>query len=275
MEAVAKAAVATAILLAMTGVVFGALALFVKRRRILSAMVRAKDEFVTNLGLTLLNLILIAPLVALPEAMIRETIGVNPALVAFWSGVPWALALLATILVADFNVYWRHRAEHHPLLWPIHATHHADTAIHWLSVMRKHPLSKTLSMLVDALLLLLLGLPVAVIVPAMIIRSWWGFFIHADVPWTLGPLGKLLISPAAHRLHHIRDETLMGTNYGNTVTLWDKLFGTYCDPKPYLNCETGIEEGTRGFLGELARPFEKRYRRGLVTKTEPELEPAA
>ncbi len=51
----------------------------------------------------------------------------------------------------------------------------------------------------------------------------------------------------------------MGANYGNTVTLWDKLFGTYTDPAPYVNCETGIAEGTRDFLGELARPFEARY----------------
>ena len=51
----------------------------------------------------------------------------------------------------------------------------------------------------------------------------------------------------------------MGANYGNTVTLWDRRFGTYRDPAPHLNCETGIAEGTRGFLGELGRPFEGRY----------------
>ena len=44
------------------------------------------------------------------------------------------------------------------------------------------------------------------------------------------------------------------------MTLWDKLFATWCNPKPYLNCETGIEEGTRGIWGELKRPWEARYR---------------
>jgi sterol desaturase/sphingolipid hydroxylase (fatty acid hydroxylase superfamily) len=109
---------------------------------------------------------------------------------------------------------------------------------------------------------LLLGLPYGAIAVAFLVRAWWGYFIHADVPWTLGPLGKVLISPAAHRLHHIRDEALMGANYGNTVTLWDKLFGTYVDPAPYLGCETGIAEGTRDFWGELVRPFEARYWKG-------------
>ena len=31
------------------------------------------------------------------------------------------------------------------------------------------------------------------------------------------------------------------------------------DPKPYINCETGIAEGTRGVWGELKRPWEARY----------------
>ena len=81
------------------------------------------------------------------------------------------------------------------------------------------------------------------------------------MPWTLGPLGEILVSPAAHRLHHIRDETLMGSNYGNMLTLWDRLFGTWLDPAPHLGCATGIAEGTRGVWGELARPWEARYRR--------------
>ena len=113
--------------------------------------------------------------------------------------------------------------------------------------------------MVDVWLLFLLGFPQWAVAGAIFLRSWWGFFIHADVPWTLGALGKVLISPAAHRLHHIRDEALMGANFGNTVTLWDRLFGTYVDPAGHLDCETGIAEGTRGLLGELGRPFERRY----------------
>lgn len=248
-------------MLAMTGTIFGLLALLVKRRKIGAAMARARGEFTTNLGLLLFNVVLFGPLFAVPEGAIRDHLVALPVLSVFWSDVNNVLVLACAILVFDLVVYWRHRAEHHRWLWPIHATHHADTAMHWLSVHRKHPLSKLLSVIIDVWLLFLLGFPEWAVAGAAFLRSWWGFFIHADVPWTLGLFGKVLISPAAHRLHHIRDETLMGSNYGNTVTLWDKLFGTYVDPAPYLDCETGIAEGTRSFLGELGRPFEKRYRR--------------
>lgn len=259
MDIFAAPALATLTLLAMTGSVFGALALLVKRRRIASAIARSRAEFMTNLGLAMINMVVLAPLLIIPDSALRQTIGTSPLLVSFWEKIPEPLTVLVTILIFDLVVYWRHRAEHTPMLWPIHATHHADTAMHWLSVLRKHPLSKLLSVCIDVVLLLLLGFPPWAIATAAVFTSWWGFFIHCDVPWTLGIFGRWLISPAAHRLHHIRDEKLMGTNFGNTVTLWDRLFGTYCDPTPYLECETGIAEGTRGLAGELMRPFERRY----------------
>lgn len=259
MEIFAEPARGALTMLAATGVVFGMLALIVKRRAIGQALARVHAEFTTNLGLALMNSVFLAPLFLLSEGALHDAIGTSSALVEFWARQNEAMVLLIAILLFDFVVYWRHRLEHHPLLWPIHATHHADTALHWLSGSRKHPLSKLLSVMVDVWVLILLGLPAWAIFAAGLLRSWWAFFIHADVPWTLGLFGKVLISPAAHRLHHIRDETLMGTNFGNTVTLWDRLFGTYCDPAPYIGCETGIAEGTRGFLGELGRPFERRY----------------
>lgn len=255
------------VLLGLTGLVFGALALVTKRRGFGSAVVHTRREFMTNLGLAGINLVILAPLFVLPEGTLREIIGTPASLAAFWDGMPRLLTFVAAVLVFDFVVYWRHRLEHSPILWPIHATHHADTAYHWLTTMRKHPLSKLLSVSVDIVLLLLLGVPEWAIGLATLVRTWWAFFVHADVPWTLGILGHVLISPAAHRLHHIRDEALMGSNYGNTVTLWDKLFGTYVDPAPYLDCETGIAEGTRGLGGELIRPFERRYWSKTATDT--------
>lgn len=242
-------------------VLFGALAYATKRRSMIDAIKRARPEITTNVVLLLINVAVIVPLLAVPVLTGQDFIPRPAALVAFWERVPGLLTVIAAILLIDLAAYWRHRLEHVRALWPIHATHHADEAMNWLSVRRKHPLGEAIAMIFDGLIVLVLGLPFWAIGVAYLVRGWWGYFIHADVPWTLGPLGKVLISPAAHRLHHIRDEELMGTNFGNTVTLWDKLFGTYLDPAPYVNCETGIAEGTRDALGELARPFEARYRR--------------
>ena len=239
---------------------FAVLALVMKRQKIVASVVACRKEAGTNLGLAAVNTLIIGPLFAVPALALATFLDGSGYLGGFWDSVPELLTLLVGILLIDFVAYWRHRLEHTRELWRYHATHHADTAIHWLSVQRKHPVAKVISALFDTSLVVALGLPAWAILGAILIRSWWGHFIHADVPWTLGAFGEVLMSPAAHRLHHIRDEELMGTNYGNTVTLWDKLFGTWCNPKPYLNCETGIEEGTRGIWGELKRPWEARYR---------------
>lgn len=240
-------------------VLFGALAFATKRRAMIDAAKRARPEITTNVVLLLVNVAVVVPLLAVPLMTGQSFIPRPDALVDFWKGLPGVVTVIAAILLIDFAAYWRHRLEHARALWPIHATHHADEAMNWLSVRRKHPLGEVIALIVDGVIVIALGLPFWAIAAAMLLRGWWAYFIHADVPWTLGPLGKVLISPAAHRLHHIRDEQLMGTNFGNTVTLWDKLFGTYLDPAPYVNCETGIAEGTRDAMGELVRPFEARY----------------
>jgi sterol desaturase/sphingolipid hydroxylase (fatty acid hydroxylase superfamily) len=271
LEAVLESLRDTVSALVPAALVFMALAIILKRDRVLEGLVVARREIGTNLGLLLFNALVLVPLVALPITALRDAVPRVEALLAFWQSVPAVLVLFVAIVAIDFAAYWRHRFEHSRALWRIHATHHADEAMNWLTLHRKHPLGELFSMAVDLIPALLLGLPIGAIMIAGMVRSAWGYFIHADVPWTLGVLGKVLISPAAHRLHHIRDEALMGANYGNTITLWDHLFGTYTDPEPFVNCETGIAEGTRDVAGELLRPFEPRY---WTAKPEVAAEPA-
>jgi sterol desaturase/sphingolipid hydroxylase (fatty acid hydroxylase superfamily) len=179
-----------------------------------------------------------------------------PGLADLWSRMPELALLILALLVQEFTIYWRHRAEHTALLWPIHATHHSDEAVTWLTLLRKHPLSHVMSNLVDSIPLVLLGFPAWTVVAATLIQTWWGYFIHTDLPWTLGPVGKVLISPAAHRLHHIDDVELKDRNFGGVLSIFDRMFGTFDDASRHLGCKTGIDGGSRRVGGELARPVE-------------------
>lgn len=248
------------LILAAHGVAFGLLALVTKRRRYADAVAITRSEFSTNFALALFNSVLLAPLFKAPGDALHAAIGTHPALPAVWENTNDIIVVAAAAILIDIAAYWRHRLEHEPGLWRFHATHHADTAIHWMTVHRKHPVGKLLSVLIDLLPVVALGFPLWAIAAAQLFRTFWGYLAHADVPWTFGRFGKVMISPAAHRLHHIRDERLMGSNYANTFGFIDVIFGTYVDPALHVGCETGIEEGTRGFFGELARPWEARYR---------------
>jgi len=48
-----------------------------------------------------------------------------------------------------------------------------------------------------------------------------GTLQHANLRWTFGPLGRLIVSPAYHRLHHARDDQAL--NLGVVLTIWDVL----------------------------------------------------
>ncbi|WP_284125795.1 sterol desaturase family protein [Parerythrobacter aestuarii] len=256
MDTLAATALALGLKLAPLAVLFGLLALVLKRGRIVEALRRTRRETETNIALVLINYVLLATFFASAAAWWAQNLSVSENLAALWAAANPVVTLAVTLLLGEFVIYWRHRLEHIPLLWPMHAVHHSDEAMTWLALLRKHPLAYVLALFVDTAPLLLLGLPIWAIAAVAVARAWWGHFIHADVPWTLGLFGKWIISPAAHRLHHIDDFELCGSNYGGVLTLWDRVFGTYIDPASYVDCSTGVDGGSRGLIGEVARPFE-------------------
>jgi sterol desaturase/sphingolipid hydroxylase (fatty acid hydroxylase superfamily) len=71
-------------------------------------------------------------------------------------------------------------------------------------------------------------------------------FQHADLelPWLERILGPWLITPATHRLHHSPDRATHDGNYGDLISLWDRLFGTFSRSK---------ERGRVGLEGQVAR----------------------
>ncbi|WP_163004614.1 sterol desaturase family protein, partial [Pseudomonas viridiflava] len=43
----------------------------------------------------------------------------------------------------------------------------------------------------------------------------------------LGILESVLVTPAHHRVHHVKDRAYSDKNFGGTFIFWDKLFGTF------------------------------------------------
>jgi hypothetical protein len=120
--------------------------------------------------------------------------------------------------VGDFIGYWRHRIQHTRWLWPAHAIHHSDTHLTWLSLARMHPIDRFGSAM-DAVLLIALGLPLWALSLNVFIRHWYGYLIHADVPWTLGKAGWILNTPVMHRWHHARDVDGSGYNFATVFSV--------------------------------------------------------
>jgi len=192
------------------------LALLVKGKEAIAAARKAAKEIRLNLSIIAVDALLVAPFVGLLVTLVRAGIDYLPFRVldgSVWDVVGRGGTMFAVVFLGDFFSYWRHRLEHTRLLWPAHAIHHSDTEMTWLTLGRFHPIDRAVTAAVDIALLALLGFPTWALVFNEIVRHYYGEFIHADFPWTYGPLGRVFLSPVMYRWHHARDVVGAGSNF--------------------------------------------------------------
>jgi sterol desaturase/sphingolipid hydroxylase (fatty acid hydroxylase superfamily) len=245
-------------LLAWSTLIFGSLAVLVKGREAFSALRRAAKELRVNLAIHFLDALFVAPVLAILTTVIR--MGVDHYSLALLDGAVWSrvgtpATLVIAVFIGDFISYWRHRLEHTRWLWPAHAIHHSDTEMTWLTLSRFHPLNRLVTTGVDTGLLALLGLPGWALVGNVIVRHYYGEFIHADLPWMYGPLRSVFVSPVMHRWHHARDVTGAGSNFATVFAAFDRAFGTYYVPG-LCTVPLGVTDDMgKGTMGQLLYPF--------------------
>ena len=170
--------------------------------------------------------------------------------------LPWPVAFVLALVVADFFAYSSHRLRHTAALWRVHAVHHAAEDLTALTAARLHPLDEIVDTILIGVPVLLLGFPLSVFAalgPFFVLHT---LMIHARVSWTFGPLGRVFASPRFHRRHHARG--LPAANFGGVLSLYDVIFGTFempaVDP-----VEMGIDERDvpESLFAQLAYPFRR------------------
>jgi len=174
----------------------------------------------------------------------------------------WARAA-AAMVVGETAYYWAHRLSHEiPLLWRFHAIHHSAEAIDFMVSSRAHPLDFIWSRLVMLTPLYALGLVDTMrfsdgLIPVMILifGSLWGFFVHANLRWRLGPFEWLLATPGFHHWHHTMGMQ-RNYNYAAIFPWLDRIFGSHYLPKDWPT-QYGVAEPTAATLfGQLMQPLE-------------------
>ncbi len=180
--------------------------------------------------------------------------------------LPYFAVALLVFFVGDFIAYWRHRLEHMCWLWDSHVMHHSDADMNWTTVYRFHPFNRLTTALIDMSALLVVGFPLWAIVLNGLGRHYYGAFVHINQPWTLGPLGKVLVSPAMHRWHHVLDGEGVGKNFASVFSAFDRWFGTYYCPGPCC-VPLGVHEVREtDLLGQYLLPFRLIRHRKLSNK---------
>lgn len=147
---------------------------------------------------------------------------------------PVWLQYLLQVAAVDFFYYWTHRGQHRiASLWRIHELHHSDPSFNVTTTLRVHWLEgpmKFVTVITPAALLV--DAPAGVPVVLAWVGGVWLFFIHANARISFGPLNRLLVSPAVHRVHHSSELAHRDKNFAAYFSFWDVLFGTYHPPPP-------------------------------------------
>jgi len=225
------------------------------REFLLPARLYRSAAFRLDLAFALLNQALYGALVS---AFVLGTAAVADALsagvaelglrgpgLAFDGGARAGFAL-ALFVARDFGVFVAHALQHRvPLLWAFHKVHHTTTALTPASAFRAHPVDDVLAGslvacatgAVAAAFRFAYGEAVtseAVIGTSLVVL---GFHLaghhlrHSHLWLSYGPLlGRLLVSPAHHQVHHSRAPRHWNRNLGQFLAVWDWLFGTLYVP---------------------------------------------
>ncbi|XP_014671886.1 PREDICTED: alkylglycerol monooxygenase-like isoform X2 [Priapulus caudatus] len=137
---------------------------------------------------------------------------------------PWTW--LICFIGVDFCYYWFHRMAHEVnVIWAAHQVHHSSEEYNFTTALRQSVVQNYTS------IVFYLPLALAVPPPMYMVHSQFNllyqFWIHTEIVHSLGPLEYILNTPSHHRVHHGRNRYCIDKNYGGTLIIWDRLFGTF------------------------------------------------
>ncbi len=159
--------------------------------------------------------------------------------------VPYALKVILGVIGIDLVAYWFHRSYHTiPLFWRLHRVHHSDTHMDSATYFRFHPFDWFLENSSIIVATMLFGLDMNIIAFDFILYLPLFIAQHTSliVPdWFDKTVGKIIVSPNFHKVHHHQQRVFTDSNYGNIFIVWDKLFGTYKN-LPVNEIKYGLEE---------------------------------
>jgi sterol desaturase/sphingolipid hydroxylase (fatty acid hydroxylase superfamily) len=158
--------------------------------------------------------------------------------------------------VFDLLDYIYHRAMHQiPGLWRFHLVHHTDTVMDVSTTLREHPGETVLRNGFLLIGVLVCGASFESLILRQTIQTFSNILSHTALRLPSAGahvLGWVFITPNLHHVHHHFRLPFTNTNYGDTLSIWDRLFGTFAAPTA-SNSTAGLDTHPCRDMGGPAR----------------------
>lgn len=141
----------------------------------------------------------------------------------------WTFAAL--YLGVEFCYYWFHRASHRiRWFWCAHVVHHGSEHMNFTTAMRQSWLYSFAGNWLFYTPMVLIGFEPRWVLFALSVNLAYQFFVHTQWIQKLpAPVEFIFNTPSHHRAHHGRNPIYIDRNYGGTLIVFDRLFGTFVD----------------------------------------------
>lgn len=141
------------------------------------------------------------------------------------------LLFLTTFILLDFGEYIYHVMMHKvKLLWRFHLVHHSDNMVDISTTLREHPAENIIRLTFTLLWVFLSGAVFWALLLRQIIQVFTTMFAHINyrLPEKLdNVIGLVFITPNLHQVHHHFKQPYTDSNYGDVLSIWDRMFGTF------------------------------------------------
>jgi len=218
----------------------------------------------TNLKLTALTLAFNGALAA-GATVIAATLSLERPGPMARLALPVTAQIIASIAVLDFFFgYLAHRAMHmSPVLWRVHRVHHSDPFVDVTTTYRTHPVEIVWRFAFMIVPVWLLGMPAEAVVIYRLLSAINAVLEHANIrpsPSLDDLASRIWVTPNMHKVHHSSDRAQTDSNYGNILSVYDRLLRTFTPTDRAFSVVYGLNDADACHAPSLPRLLSMPFR---------------
>jgi sterol desaturase/sphingolipid hydroxylase (fatty acid hydroxylase superfamily) len=158
------------------------------------------------------------------------------------SHVPAGLEIVVGYLLIEllgwFSHFLRHKVK---VLWVFHEVHHSQTEMNPFTLFRVHPVDYLMAEVIVLLPSVFFEETLGIALAYLTISRLHDALTHSNIRTNLGWLRFVFVTPQSHRVHHSVEPAYHDMNFGVTLCIWDRIFGTH-SPSDFVYPRTGIPD---------------------------------